>query len=523
MLLAPYPYTDPDRILVLGEQQPKIGNESALSLLDQRDWKQANSSFSTIASTSGRSLTIADTTREPERYQGGLVSWDLFPMLGVSPLRGQLFRAEDDVPGAAGVVLLGYDVWMNPMYWVTKRPDRPHDHGQRLQASRGGRRDAEGIPRFPHNQKLWIPLGPVVANDDPRQPQLVLVRPAETGCDHGQGDAGPGRDRQPAGEGISSDERRLDRASADAAPGVSAAQRHSRHFAHDGGRHACPLHRVFECGEPAAVQSREPAEGDLGAHRARRRPPPYHSAAADRKRRSEPGQRAARNPDSRRSRTKLIAAGIPPDQVPARIQWRIDWRSLTYTLVVAAATALLFGLFPALQVSRGNLHENLKEGTRGNSASRSLLRSSLVVVQVSLALVSLVGALLFVRTFLNLDSYNFGFSPARLMTMRFSCRGRVPADPAGAKARRVEDIVRRVEALPGVTAAFSSNLVPLGGGGGGGQVEIDGRPMEPHQRWQISMMGVTPPFPQDDGRRPTRRTGFHRHGGVNYVRARPSR
>jgi putative ABC transport system permease protein len=63
----------------------------------------------------------------------------------------------------------------------------------------------------------------------------------------------------------------------------------------------------------------------------------------------------------------------------------------------------------------------------------------------------------------------------------------------------VEDIVRRVEALPGVTAAFSSNLVPLGGGGGGGAVEIDGRPAEPGQRRNISLVGVTPHFDKTMG------------------------
>ena len=100
--------------------------------------------------------------------------------------------------------------------------------------------------------------------------------------------------------------------------------------------------------------------------------------------------------------TRLIAAGMPPDQVPYYVRWELDWRSVAYTVVVAATTALVFGLFPALQASRGNLHETLKEGTRGNSVARSLLRSSLVVVQVAFALVSLVGALLFVRTFMNL-------------------------------------------------------------------------------------------------------------------------
>ena len=83
--------------------------------------------------------------------------------------------------------------------------------------------------------------------------------------------------------------------------------------------------------------------------------------------------------------TRLVAADMPPDAVPYYITWHIDARSVVYSALIAVATALLFGLFPALQASRGDLHESLKEGTRGNSARRSLLRSSLVVVQVSRA------------------------------------------------------------------------------------------------------------------------------------------
>src|SRR5205085_8383441 len=60
--------------------------------------------------------------------------------------------------------------------------------------------------------------------------------------------------------------------------------------------------------------------------------------------------------------TRLIAADLPPDQVPYYVKWSVDARAFAYTVVVAAATALLFGLFPALQVSRGNLHDGLKEG-----------------------------------------------------------------------------------------------------------------------------------------------------------------
>jgi predicted permease len=179
--------------------------------------------------------------------------------------------------------------------------------------------------------------------------------------------------------------------------------------------------------------------------------------------------------------------------VPYYVRWELDWRSVAYTIAIAAGTALIFGLFPALQVSRGNLHETLKEGTRGNSVAKSYLRSSLVVAQVAFALVSLVGALLFVRTFVNLGGSNLGFDPAPLMSMRFYLSGAV-YDAEDAKLRRVEDIVRRVEALAGVRAAFASNMVPLSGGGGGGPVVIDGRPAEAGEQANIALVGVTPHF-----------------------------
>jgi putative ABC transport system permease protein len=204
--------------------------------------------------------------------------------------------------------------------------------------------------------------------------------------------------------------------------------------------------------------------------------------------------------------THLIAGAMPPDQVPYYITWRVDARSLVYSIAIAVTTAILFGLFPALQASRGNLHESLKEGTRGNSAARSLLRSSLVVAQVSLALVSLVMALLFVRTFVNLDSAESGFDARPLMTMRFAMAGEA-YETSDARLRRVEDIVRRVEALPGVEAAFASNYIALSGGGGGGSITIEGRAaVDPAERPSISFIGVTP--------------GFHRTLGLPIVAGR---
>jgi predicted permease len=192
--------------------------------------------------------------------------------------------------------------------------------------------------------------------------------------------------------------------------------------------------------------------------------------------------------------TRLIEGAMPPDQVPYYITWSVDARSLLYSIGIAVTTALVFGLFPALQASRGNLHEALKEGTRGNSAARSLTRSTLVVVQVSLALVSLVNALLFVRTFTNLDSAENGFDVRPLMTMRVALAGDAYAEP-DARLRRMDEVVHRIEALPGVRAAFASNYIPLTGGGGGGNVTIDGRTtVDPAEPMNISMLAVTQGF-----------------------------
>jgi putative ABC transport system permease protein len=125
---------------------------------------------------------------------------------------------------------------------------------------------------------------------------------------------------------------------------------------------------------------------------------------------------------------------------------------------------------------------------------------------VSLALVALVGALLFVRTFVNLDSFQLGFDPRPHMTMRFYMTGE-PYEPQSAKLRRVEDIVRRVEALAGVQSAFASNMIPISGGGGGGNVEIEGRAIERGES-RISFTGVTPHFNQALGVRVIRGRDF---------------
>jgi hypothetical protein len=187
----------------------------------------------------------------------------------------------------------------------------------------------------------------------------------------------------------------------------------------------------------------------------------------------------------------LVTAGVPADDVPYLIKFAVDPTTLLYTVAVAALSSVLFGLAPAWQVSRVSINAALREGGRtGSGGARAWARNVLVVGEVALALVLLVGASLFMRSFLKLQGADAGFATAPLMTMRVYLPGTAYAEP-GAKGRRIEDILTRIDRVPGVQAAGASNLIPLDGGGDGGAVVADGVPVEPGQERRVAYAGVT--------------------------------
>jgi putative ABC transport system permease protein len=185
---------------------------------------------------------------------------------------------------------------------------------------------------------------------------------------------------------------------------------------------------------------------------------------------------------------RLLDRGIPPENpVPYYMHWSLDVRSLLYTGAISLVAAMFFGLAPALHASSGHVYEALKEGGRGMSGGRrNRLRNTLVVMEVALSLVLLVGASLFWRSFAALEQRQTGFDTAPILTMRFYLPG-TRYDSATARAQRVQDIMTRVEQLPGVEAATVSNLIPLDGGCCSNPIEIEGQPAErgrePVIRW----------------------------------------
>jgi putative ABC transport system permease protein len=140
---------------------------------------------------------------------------------------------------------------------------------------------------------------------------------------------------------------------------------------------------------------------------------------------------------------------------------RLDATCLLFTFVVSTATTLLFGMAPARQASRADPQSALGERTRGAAADRHhhRARAALVTTQVALAVVLLVGAGLLLRTLLTLGRVDPGFKPAGTVTMGLFLGTRPPA----ARIATVDQILDRVETVPGVQAAGTIQFLPLSG------------------------------------------------------------
>ena len=142
----------------------------------------------------------------------------------------------------------------------------------------------------------------------------------------------------------------------------------------------------------------------------------------------------------------------------------MDWRVLVFTVVVSLATGILFGLIPALDVSREDLSVTLKEGSGRSGAShrQNRTRSLLVISELALALVLLIGAGLLIRTLVVLRAINPGFDAHNVLTMRMSLAGSQFAKTSDV-TRVVRNATRQLELMPGVVRACASYNFPLEG------------------------------------------------------------
>jgi len=485
IVLRPLPFPDPDRLAYAYERHARqAGSSETVSYRNYLDWREQARSFSGLGATAARSLTITEGD-EPERYYGQLISANLFPTLGVDPQLGRGFREDEDLPGAPGVVLLSDNVWR-------RRYNADSTIINRVISLENQAYTVVGVmpPRFafPFEVDLWIPIAPLL-HESPRSARSVSV----------YGRLQPTATVAQAGAELRTISQRLNAEYSPTSEWTGYAHSLREQFVEPEVRSitttmfgAVTLVLLIACANVAnllltrsAARQREIAvRSAIGAGRGR----------IVRQLLTESLVIAAVAGALAVPLTwlglRLIDGAIPAEEpLPWFFQWGVDTPTMLYTLGIAAATSVLFGLAPALQVSRGHLFEALKEGAgRGafGSAKRNKLRSTLVVAEVALSLVLLVGASLFARSFLELQKAGVGFDTAPILTMRYFLPGQTYDDPA-AQNLKVQDIIARVEALPNVAGAASSNLLPLSAGGNGGGLIVEGQPVdpgnEPFQRW----------------------------------------
>jgi putative ABC transport system permease protein len=488
VLVQPLPYHDPDHVVVLRTTHKSTDERrGSMSWLELQDWKERARGFSAIAGVQYRSFTVSDGG-DADRYSGAAVSHDLFSLLGKSPQIGRGFTAEDDRKGAEPVVLISDDLWKR------RYNSDPTIVGRAIQVNSRSHTVIGVMPpqfKFPENQYLWLPLAEFAVSPQraargidvfARLKDGVTVEQAQQEADAVAANIAATFPESNEGRGATIEPLRAWAIPDDVSLIIWTMMG------------AVTMVLLIACFNVANLM--------LARASSRSREMSIRTALG-----------AGRGMILRQLLTESVIVGlvsvplgmacawgglklmdmsIPPDDIPYFIHWELNVRALIYAVGVAGLTGIIFGLAPAIQASKADLQEAMKEGGRGTAGGgRAWIRNTLVVAEVALSLLLLIGASLFVRSFLGLKQANGGFDAAPLMTMRYYMANEQYATDE-AKAQRTEDILRRVEALPGVQAAFASNLVPLSGGGSFARIEIDGRPFEKGKEPLVGFTGVSP-------------------------------
>jgi predicted permease len=165
----------------------------------------------------------------------------------------------------------------------------------------------------------------------------------------------------------------------------------------------------------------------------------------------------------------------------------MDWRVLAFTTTLAVLTTISFGLAPAIRATRAEPATLLQSGSRGSTGGkeRFSLRRILVVSQVALSVVLLMGALLFVRSLRNLTTLNAGFQQSGILVASVDFEHLKIPEERYTEYKR--DLVKRVQAIPGVESAADARMVPFGGNSSNQNVILEGSDQDVGVVWRNSL------------------------------------
>ncbi|HEX8137727.1 MAG TPA: ABC transporter permease [Pyrinomonadaceae bacterium] len=482
VLLRALPYEQQEQLVMVWGTHVKRGtSRNPASYPDFADFRDQNQVFEHMAAYT-QSVAILTGQDAPEQLSGVAASGDLFAVLRARAERGRVFTPEDERPESPRVAVISYGLWQR------RFAANPQLVGQQIMLD-GVSRTVIGImpqgftfPLEAQKTEYWLPINPSTELNRERGAHYlgVIAR------------LKPGVSLQQAQTEMATVASRIEQQYPDknSGRGVSLISMYEQVV---GDIRPALLILLGAVGFVLLIACANVANLLLARAAARQKEIAIRSAL---------GANRARIIRQLLTESVLLSViggllglllalwgldlmvAVMPADLPRVKEIGLDARVLSFTLLVSVMTGLVFGLAPALQASRQDLNESLKEGGRGSSEGirRNRLRSLLVVSQVALSLVLLTGAGLLIRSFKQLHELNPGFDPYRVLTAGVA----LPDAKYHEDERMVaffQQALQQASSVPGVEAVGAVYPLPLSGDIAQNLLTVEGRPpLSPGER-----------------------------------------
>lgn len=461
LLLRPYPYPEPEELVVVRAMNPQLDVDNAsVSFVDFTDFRQGSEAFDDLAAIRTREMNLGGVD-EPTRVRAAEVTAGLFGLLGGQPVMGRTFRPEEDRPGATPVVVLSRSLWER-MFNAD-----PDILGTTIDLD-GTQHEVIGVvppeAQFPDTDmaELFVP-----AARDPAQ------LPRESREELVIGRLAPGISAQEGEAELAGIAARLARDHETSNEGWGVSVRTLREFRTQ--RFSTLSLILFGVvGLVLLIACLNVSNLLLQRATHREREIAIRSAIG--------AQRSRVLAQLLTESVVLALAGgvlglllaywglralvrAIPQQLPSYMNdFGIDLRVLLFLLAIALVTAVVFGLAPSLKLSRPDLRQSLSDsGARSGTGGSNKARSSLVVVEIALSVILLIGAGLMIRSFLKMQSVDPGFEPRNALALEITLPENRFAD-AVQKTQFLDRAVERLASLPGVESVGAVSDLPLDDG-----------------------------------------------------------
>jgi len=493
VLLRGLPFDRPDRIMWVDTHDTR-GRNFGVSLQDFEDWRRSSRTFAGMTLVQSGGLSISGDDRVPENYAGGYISANAFDLIGVKPVAGRGFVPADDEPGAEAVALISGDIWKS------RYGADPSVIGKAIRINALPVTLIGVMPpglKWPFQHEVWVPMSQI--------PPVLRARGRQ-----GRGYVVYGR----LADGVTLEQSRTEMANVSAQlaeqyketnKDITAAVNPFLDRVVGGGiktifwslMGAVAFVLLIACSNVAnlllaraAHRSREIAvRVSLGATR----------------------WRIVRQLLVESVLLAFISGVVGLAVAQILIRWfdgetqnvgkpywmtfEMDGSVFAFFGVVCLLTGIVFGIAPALHISKTNVNEVLKEAGRSGSGGRRARRwtAALVVVELALTLVLLAGAGFMMRSFMNLYRVDVGIETSRLLTMNFLLPTRKYNNPQMRNEflRRMEE---RLNTVSTVVGASVTNSLPMFGGAAR-QLSIDGKSAPPGSKPEIvTVLNVGPRY-----------------------------